>query len=238
VTAQFFALMKFVLDKSSSPVEGQLLTPQLQALLYLSISIRECKNGKEEAISLAYFHLPLEYKYSTENFPSVFENSLSYLNSLIQEWLTVNLSTDNPLMKELTVTPSSKSVPQLSHNAILAKNILGRRLGLAHELEFDFYTETVSTALLKRNLEENLRIAYKYLTVSSLVKFLQDRFRKDWKVDKKVYPKLTAILSGTGSKINFFKIFDLSEDEKTCTLTDLGALEILRCASYLSDFIT
>ena len=172
--ARFFAIMKFISDQSDQIAPGEILSPREDVLLKISASIQNCAAGKADGINKAYTCLlPRAYRYEEQAQAEGTINSGSYLREAVQGELQAMLTVDNAMMRELTEAPGPGEIPQLSHQSLYLKNLIGRAIGIVHPLTFDDHSFTLFDPLVARSVDDTLSIFYKHFTPEVLIDALQ-----------------------------------------------------------------
>ncbi|MCH9608987.1 MAG: hypothetical protein S4CHLAM45_02720 [Chlamydiales bacterium] len=184
--------------------------------------IQHCRGGKEEGIALTYNQLPPKYKIKKQvaQSGSPQENAaFEYLASFAQKYLLDQFSGTNALMKELI--GKDNEISQAVHQALYLKNLIGKSVGLAHEIRFDPHTGVVYDSLLTKTPQEALEVFYKYVTPEAFAEALCQAAPP--------YETLSPIVSDPQSSWELEE-----EDDYSYRLTLAGARDLLLKAGYLS----
>ncbi|OGN62071.1 MAG: hypothetical protein A3F09_02405 [Chlamydiae bacterium RIFCSPHIGHO2_12_FULL_49_11] len=221
---QFFCLVNHLLSQSSTAESGSYLTPQEELLLGDIITMSECATGQTDGLALLYGYLPIEYRLQK----SLKKNPLTApmedrIKDSVQRALLFKLSEDSSLLRDLAGLKPSEDIPQYSHQVLYLKNLLARTVGLAHTVDFDFYSLLILEALLQKTPQEAVRIFYRHFTPKELVHFLTRESHEGLSM------AFQALCEESRIKIDMSLCF--SEDYTR--LTEFGAVAVLQAMGYL-----
>lgn len=230
--AFFRAIIYYVACQSTERKKRRLFSPQEEALLKMSASIQSCNVGKYEGIVNAYNCLENRYKYqvtaSREEIPSVVA-AKRFVREVVHNKISNLLSTDNPMMRELT--GSDAPISQLSHQSLYVKNLIAFRIGVQHALQFDLHSHCLSNLLLNRTLVEVLTILFRHVTVGSLIAELRSAIERAPN-KAELYGDFNDLLEHT-AKDRLDQIWNVDECKYTYSLSESGALQILLATNFI-----
>ncbi len=233
LNAYFVSIVGHALSLSNECRE-QLWSDQEYALLSNSASIQACSTGKTAGILLTYPLLPAEFRYpldlSTYTAPQ--SNTQSWVIETVKKHLWDKISCSSPWMRYISGHQDSAiaEIPQLSHHTIFVQNILGPVFKFNHEVTFDFYTQTLSAALIERPLDEILRSFIYHLSVDEMIDALQRSFLMIPK-EKALYTGICELLD---KKVPLENLWTLDESTWEPRLSYIGALELLHLFEILT----
>lgn len=231
----YIAIVKHLIDLPDDISAGDLLSSREKRLLEISCWIRNCPARQSEAISLLYGSLPVSYQYT----PATQDSSealhvKSFLTNTIHKVFLEILSSDDSYLRKLTKVRSHEEIAQLSHQSVFVKNCLAPHIGLQHTLSFDLSTETLYPALQEQSLSSMLSLFYKHVSLSMLTSPLLEAVNTtNVEEHEEWYRRCIKVLDPIDAE-ELDKVWDLSDDDSTFSLTQYGALEILRKAGFLS----
>ncbi len=233
--AYYVAIIKHLLDLSDDISGEDLLSPREKRLLEISCWIRNCPARRAEALSLLYGSLPIAYQYTpaTQDSPEVLHVK-SFLTNTIQKVFLEILSSDDSYLRKLTKVKGNQEIAQLTHQSVFVKNCLASHIGLQHSLSFDLSTETLYPALLEQTLPSMLSLFYKHISLNMLTTPLLEAVNTtnvaehdEW------YRRCMKVLDPIDAE-ELDKVWDLSDDGSTFSLTHYGAMELWRKAGFFS----
>lgn len=244
-----------ILDENDKPVSLQ-ISPLEQALLMASGSIQGCRAGQGEGLAIYYASLPPQDKTARLEIIQVpAEDETARLKIILYQKVQIKLEsifTSLNMFQELTGINREALSKQLSHQSLFLKNLIGHRVGLDHEFEFDVYgghvlpvlqnlIRTDSSEVLFRNVIQALHIFYRYFPVEFLINSLQEYFnllqsnanqphlsKEQQENRREEVAKFMAQLRKYADETDFI------EDETfNYKLTDLGAAKVWEGIGYL-----
>ncbi|MDI9637215.1 tetratricopeptide repeat protein [Kamptonema cortianum] len=200
--------------------EGEGLSSREEKLITFLMSIKACEIGQESGLTSYYqVYVPTPFKYSVTG--DLFSHDRSEIQaskyvfvSLMKEVVDSILNTDNRFMRDIC---KERNVPQLSHQALYLKTLIGDKIGVPL-CRFDPSTGLLTDGLLALSKEGGLRHFYEYiLTNENLWKEVESKINQ-------------AVLTGN----TYLKLRELTaqwtykdDEDGTPQITRNGVLELL-----------
>lgn len=200
--------------------EGEGLSSREVKLITFLMSVKACEIGQESGLTSYYqVYVPTPFKYSVTG--DLFSHDRSEIQaskyvfvSLMKEIVDSILNTDNRFMKDIC---KERNVPQLSHQALYLKTLIGDKIGVPL-CRFDPSTGCLTDGLLALSKEGGLRHFYEYiLTNENLWKEVESKINQ-------------AVLTGN----TYLKLSTLTnqwtykdDENSTPQITRNGVLELL-----------
>ncbi len=165
-----FAILGYILAQSNNPPEAGGLSEQEYVLLAFSSSVKNCSKGKLEGL-IGFYNLldkPSQYAMGSAEAQPIEQLAVD-IEDQIRRLMEDDFSGHNHMMREMTSTEADRDVPQLAHQSIYLKNMLGVHLGLRDAVEFDVYSECISSTLSEKNLNKLAEIFFRHFTVDRVI---------------------------------------------------------------------
>lgn len=176
--AQLKCVLKYIKAFSD---EGEGLSSREVKLINFLMSVRACEIGQESGLTSYYqVYLPTPFKYSVTG--DLFSHdhleiqpSKYFFVSLMKEVVDSILNTDNHFMRDICKV---STVPQLSHQALYLKTLIGDKIGVPL-CRFDPSTPCLTDGLLDLSKEDGLRHFYEHiLTNKNLLKEVKSKINQ------------------------------------------------------------
>ena len=136
--------------------------------------------------------------------------------------------------RESNISIGQDPYAQLAHTSLYLKNLIGKKVGLNHQITFDINAEIIKDELLNRSPEDVLNLFYKNFTPSYLVYRLEKVINRDVKQVKSLFNDLSKILENSGSSLGIEQIWKIDDDTNEFKITKKGILELLCAQEYLT----
>ena len=165
-----FAIVGYILAQSNNPPEAGRLSEQEYVLLAFSSSVQNCSKGKLEGL-IGFYNLldkPSQYAIGPAEAEPIKQLAVD-IEYQIRRLMGEDFSGHNHMMREMTSTAADRDVSQLAHQSIYLKNMLGVHLGLRDAVEFDVYSECISSTLSEKNLNKLAEIFFRHFTVDRVI---------------------------------------------------------------------
>jgi hypothetical protein len=230
VEAQFRALLHNILTKEKEVKPGEVFSEQEHLLIMQAITIQKCSTGKSHGIAVVYNRLPSEYKYQAKDLSgSITEADESKLRAkefiadLVQTLLS-NQFTDSLVLALIGI---QEEVKEPSHQILYLKNLIGKTVGLVHDVTFDKYTGVLYEKLVEKSRDDVLKMFFDRFTPHVLVKELVKEINSDSHKKTLVREFLTS------DPVIMEESYDY-DDDLTPILNERGALNLLQQTGYLT----
>jgi hypothetical protein len=228
--AHFRALVHNILTKEKEVKPGELFSEQEDALIKQAIAIQRCSTGKNQGVAIVYNLLPSEYKYKAKGLSGCRTESDEqkiraqvFIAEVVQT-LLFNQFTDS----FVKVLIEADEVNEPPHQILYLKNLIGKTVGLAHDVTFDRYSGVLYDELVEKSRNSVLKVFFDRLTPCVLVKELVKKINSDSSKKTLVREFLTS------DPVIMEESYDYGDDGFTLILNERGALTLLRQTGYLT----
>jgi hypothetical protein len=222
---------------------GKEFSPREKALLLFANLVQNCLNGQKAGIARYYNALPLQYKLpKKEQFcENIAEEALrDFVYKVLTTTIAERFDTASLFVKESIGMRRGEEVAELPHQSLFLKNLIGKKVGLNHTVQydenalvlypqlFDVVIDQASTQLVSL-VTRTLDTFYRHFTPQDAIDALTNAFNT-LDVEKRMFSVVNEVIE------RHFKepvqALESMWNMEDMSLTKLGALCLLQALRY------